>query len=91
MCRAKNLKRDCNNDVINWIAKNYSKLREKCYFNGNDFEDIFHDTILLVSSESDKDLEELFLYRFNMVKYQNKKDANDSKAKEENFKSLNGE
>ena len=65
---SRNIRRKVVRATINLIAANYDKLRAEFGMN----EDIFHDTILLVSSErvEEKDLFSYFKWRLNVVTYQ---------------------
>jgi hypothetical protein len=72
-----------SNSVLNLISDNYYKLRAFCgvtksdNYIGRTEEDIFEDTILIVSSDeesskmSEKELMDFFKYRYNMVKFRN--------------------
>ncbi len=68
---------------MDMIARNYNRLKQLCSYRtsglyySKSYEDIFQDTILLVSQDekastlsSDKELTDYFCYRFRMIEYQ---------------------
>lgn len=82
-----------NKAVMAAVARNYDRLKRLCavgghgIYGGEGFEDIFQDTVLYViqdsasaTLQSDDQIVEHFLYRFNMIKFQR---INDDKARRE--------
>ena len=72
-----------NEEVMNIIARNYSKLKELCsirakgLYCSKSYEDIFQDTVIFVSQDkaaakmnTDSEVIKHFLYRFKMIEFQ---------------------
>lgn len=71
-----------NRKALDFIGKNYSRLKELCNYNdrgcycSKSYEDIFQDTILYVAHDEisfgmgEEDIVRLFLYRYKMIEFQ---------------------
>lgn len=79
----KTRKGKANDEVMSMIAHNYNRLKLLCDYRiqglycSKSYEDIFQDTVLLVSQDekaaslpTERELVDYFCYRFRMIEYQ---------------------